>query len=300
MKPAEVNARQGGAEARSGRRTELITSEPAEAQVVRRTELITPEPAEALAGLLDIDPPSSGEVLPALWHWIYLLERRRQKDLGPDGHPAHGIPAPPGPGRLRMFAGGRVSTHALLRFGEPATRTTRVVRTSEKEGRSGPLTFVTVRSDIEQGGRLAIADEQDIVYRAPGSTLPAKPIPARTPSSAPTGGLALVVDPVVLFRFSALTYNAHRIHYDAAYAAEEGYPGLVVHGPLQALMMGELIRRSGVSLVGQEFAYRLVAPMFGEQRLTVAPGPEETGVSAQVRDGAGGVTATSTLRPWST
>jgi 3-methylfumaryl-CoA hydratase len=271
---------------------------PGEPETSTRTELITLEPAEALAGMLDIDAPSAGDELPALWHWIYLLERRRQSDLGPDGHPRHGIPAPPGPGRLRMFAGGRVSMHTPLRFRQPATRTTRVIRTAEKEGKSGLLTFVTVRSDIEQGGRLAIADEQDIVYRAPGSTLPAKSNTAETP--APMGSLALDVDSVVLFRFSALTYNAHRIHYDSAYAAQEGYPGLVVHGPLQALMMGELIRRSGVPLVGQEFAYRLVAPMFGEQRLTAAPNPEETGVSAQVWDATGRVTATSTLRPWRT
>jgi len=271
---------------------------PGEPETTTRTELITLEPAEALAGMLDIDAPSAGDELPALWHWIYLLERRRQSDLGPDGHPRHGIPAPPGPGRLRMFAGGRVSMHTPLRFRQPATRTTRVIRTVEKEGKSGLLTFVTVRSDIEQGGRLAIADEQDIVYRAPGSTLPAKSNTAETP--APMGSLALDVDSVVLFRFSALTYNAHRIHYDSAYAAQEGYPGLVVHGPLQALMMGELIRRSGVPLVGQEFAYRLVAPMFGEQRLTAALNPEETGVSAQVRDATGRVTATSTLRPWRT
>ena len=271
---------------------------PGELETSTRTELITLEPAEALAGMLDIDAPSAGDELPALWHWIYLLERRRQSDLGPDGHPRHGIPAPPGPGRLRMFAGGRVSMHTPLRFRQPATRTTRVIRTAEKEGKSGLLTFVTVRSDIEQGGRLAIADEQDIVYRAPGSTLPAKSNTAETP--APMGSLALDVDSVVLFRFSALTYNAHRIHYDSAYAAQEGYPGLVVHGPLQALMMGELIRRSGVPLVGQEFAYRLVAPMFGEQRLTAALNPEETGVSAQVRDATGRVTATSTLRPWRT
>ncbi|MEV1173771.1 mesaconyl-C4 CoA hydratase [Nonomuraea sp. NPDC049784] len=268
-----------------------------EAQTSRRTELIIPEPAEALAGMLDIDPPASGEKLPALWHWIYLLERPRQRDLGSDGHPTHGIPAPPGPGRLRMFAGGRVSMHSQLRFGEPATRTTRIVRTVEKEGRSGPLTFVTVRSDIEQGGRPAIADEQDIVYRAPGSTLPARPDTAETPTSVPEVGLALDVDSTLLFRFSALTYNAHRIHYDSAYAAREGYPGLVVHGPLQALMMGELIRRSGVPLIRHEFAYRLVAPTFGEQRLTVAPNPEATCVSAQVRDGEGRITATSTLRP---
>ncbi|MFG1710410.1 mesaconyl-C4 CoA hydratase [Nonomuraea sp. M3C6] len=271
------------------------------AQTSRRTELITPEPAEALAGLLDIDPPASGEELPALWHWVYLLERRRQADLGPDGHPTHGTPDPPGPGRLRMFAGGRVSTHTPLRFGEPATRTTCVIRTAEKEGKSGPLTFVTLRSDIEQGGRLAIADEQDIVYRTLGSALPAKAGTAETSVfTAPEGSLGLDVDSVVLFRFSALTYNAHRIHYDPAYAAREGYPGLVVHGPLQALMMGELIRRSGVPFAGQEFAYRLVAPMFGEQRLTVTPDPAEPFVSAHVMDGAGRVTATSTLRPWST
>ena len=266
-----------------------------------RTELITPEPAEALAGLLDIDPPSKGEELPPLWHWIYLLERRRQRDLGPDGHPAHGIPAPPGPGMLRMFAGGRVSMHAPLRFGEPATRTTRIVRTAEKHGTSGPLTFVTLRSDIEQGGRPAIADEQDIVYRAAGPALPAKPGVAETAAfTAPHDSLTLDVNSVVLFRFSALTYNAHRIHYDSAYAALEGYPGLVVHGPLQALMMGELIRRSGVPFVGREFAYRLVAPMFGEQRLTAILDPTESYVSAHVRDLAGRVTATGTLRPWRT
>jgi 3-methylfumaryl-CoA hydratase len=260
-----------------------------------RTELVTPEPAEALAGMLDIDLPSPGDGLPALWHWVYLLERRRQRDLGPDGHPTSGIPAPPGPGRLRMFAGGRVLLHEPLRFGEPATRTTRVVRTAEKEGRSGLLTFVTVRSEIEQGGRPAVVDEQDIVYRAPGSTLPDRPGPPAAPAA--DDGLALDVDSVLLFRFSALTYNAHRIHYDTAYAAQEGYPGLVVHGPLQALMMGELIRRSGVSLIGQEFAYRLVAPMYGEQRMSVTADPGVSGSSAQVRDATGRVTATSALRP---
>lgn len=150
---------------------------PGEPETSTRTELITPEPAEALAGLLDIDTPTTGTDLPALWHWVYLIERRRQSDLGPDGHPTHGIPEPPGPGQRRMFAGGRVSLYAPLRLGEPATRTTRVIRTVEKEGKSGPLTFVTVRSDIEQGGRLAIADEQDIVYRAPGSTLPPRMTP---------------------------------------------------------------------------------------------------------------------------
>jgi len=262
------------------------------------TELITPGPAQALAALLDIDAPATDAGLPGLWHWIYLLERRRQSDLAPDGHPTHGIPAPPGPGCLRMFAGGRVSMHAPLRFGEPATRTTRVVRTTEKEGKSGRLTFVTVRSDIEQGGAQAIIDEADIVYRgAAPAFLRAQP-PGDDVSTEPpqeTGKFHMIVDPVVLFRFSALTYNAHRVHYDQAYAATEGYPDLVVHGPLQALLMGECLRRSGFPMLGQQFAYRLVAPTYGAQRLAVSFRMEGRGHSARVRDGAGRTTATATL-----
>ncbi len=264
------------------------------------TELITPWPAQALAALLDIDAPAINAGLPALWHWVYLLERRRQSDLGPDGHPTSGIPAPPGPGRLRMFAGGRVWMHSPLRFGEPAIRTTRVVRTAEKEGRSGPLSFVTVQSVIEQGGALAIIDEQDIVYReATGTVLGARPPAGDDVSRQPaqtTGELAMTVNPMVLFRFSALTYNAHRIHYDQAYAATEGYPDLVVHGPLQALLMGECLRRSGVSMLDEQFAYRLIAPTYGAQRLAVDFSMDGRGHVARVRDGAGCTTATATLQ----
>lgn len=272
--------------------------------VARRTGLITQESAEALAGLLDIDPPAASDGLPPLWHAVYLLERRRESELGPDGHPTRGIPAPPGPGMLRMFAGGRVTAYGVLRFGEEATRSTRVVRTVEKQGRSGPLTLVTTVSELEQGGRLVVADEQDIVYRAAGGTL------ARDPGAAPehTGPaphpdveaaqgdlLTLDVDPVLLFRFSALTYNAHRIHYDQGYAASEGYPGLVVHGPLQALLMGEAMRRSGVQLLGRVFSYRLLAPTYGAQRLTVTTRPGAEGVQAWVRDGSGAVTASAAV-----
>ena len=268
------------------------------AETVVRTELVVPEPAEALAGLLDVDPPGAGVELPPLWHWIYLLDRRPQRDLGPDGHPRTGIPAPPEPGRLRMFAGGRVALHEALRFGEPATRITRLATSVEKQGRSGPLTLTTVRHDLEQNGRTVVSDEQDIVYRAAGSTLPSRGTPdgdaeAGTPA---VGSLELQVDPVVLFRFSALTYNAHRIHYDIGYATAEGYPDLVVHGPLQALLMGECLRRSGAAMLGHRFAYRLVAPTFGTQRLRVTAGHDEGGMIAEVRDGAGRRTATATLQ----
>ncbi|HLM04095.1 MAG TPA: hypothetical protein VK402_02765 [Blastococcus sp.] len=260
-----------------------------------RTELLTPGPAEALAGLLDTDLPAEDDLAP-LWHWVYLLERRPQRDLGPDGHPVDGIPAPPGPGRLRMFGGGRVTTHRPLRLGRPATRTTRLVREEDKHGASGPMTLTTVRIEIEQDGDVAVTEEQDILYRRAGSTVPARRAPGPDADEAPPEGrLELVVDPVVLFRFSALTYNAHRIHYDAGYAESEGYPGLVVHGPLQALLMGECFRRSGRSLVGSTFSYRLVAPTFGEQRIEVTTRATGGQPSAVVRNGRGRTTATATL-----
>jgi 3-methylfumaryl-CoA hydratase len=302
-----------------------LTAQAGQPGTSTRTELVTATPAEALAGLLDIEPPPAapGAELPPLWHWVYLLDRRPERDLGPDGHPTHGIPEPPGPGRLRMFAGGRVTVHAPVRFGEPATRTTRLVRSVEKRGRSGPLTFVTVRNDITQGGVLAVVDEQDIVYRVPEPT----PSPRAEPRDSldsegtedtsgtegmrkalatldtvafalPASGheLELDVDPVLLFRFSALTYNAHRIHYDRDYANLEGYPDLVVHGPLQALLMAELLRRAGERFSGHQFAYRLLAPTFGTQRLRVGAGPDPR-AGVVVHDGSGLLIARSTLLP---
>jgi 3-methylfumaryl-CoA hydratase len=258
---------------------------------LRISELLTPQPAEALANLLGTDVPT--ETLPPLWHWVHLLERRPHSDLGPDGHPTSGIPAPPGPGKRRMFAGGRVTTYGELRFGEEATRVTRVVASTEKQGRSGPLTFVTVRHEISQAGEVLVVDENDIVYRAADSGT----LPSREPEEVPARAarLDLSVDETFLFRFSALTYNAHRIHYDHGWVRQEGYDDLVVHGPLQALMMGELERRAGAGLVGRTFAYRLVAPMVGPQTLSVLASEEGLPAGAEVRDARGVVTALSTL-----
>lgn len=270
-------------------------------QVRHRSEVINPEPAEALAGLLvNIGlPPVGREHLPPLWHWIYLLQRPRQSELGRDGHPANGITAPPGPGWRRMFAGGRVTTRCLLRFGEPATKRAWVLRTASKQGRTGPLTFVTMREEIQQARRVAIIDEYDIVYRPPGPHQ--NPLPDVGKESPGTSRerehlLELDIDPVMLFRFSALTYNAHRIHYDRTYAVEEGYPDLVVHGPLQALLMGELIRRSGITMVGSQYSYRLMAPTFGAQRILAALDSGGPPARAHIRDQRGQVTATSSLK----
>jgi 3-methylfumaryl-CoA hydratase len=257
-----------------------------------REEVIAPEPVEALAGLLDIHVPHEGEV-PELWHWVHLLERRPTRDLGPDGHPTSGVPAPPGPGMRRMFAGGRVDTHRRLRIGEPATRTTWIASEVEKQGRTGPLRFVTVRHEISQGG-LAVVEEQDIVYRAPSGALPpssGEGLPDRDPV------LTLDVDERLLFRFSALTYNAHRIHYDRGWCRQEGYDDLVVHGPLQALMLGELARRHGVPLVGRRFGYRLVSPMVGPQTMHVLASPDGLDTGAEVCTADGRRTAVSVLEP---
>jgi 3-methylfumaryl-CoA hydratase len=267
--------------------------------MIAREELIVPPPAEALAALLDIPVPATGrgEPVPPLWHWLYLLERPRQSDLSPDGHPRVGVPAPPGPGYNRMFAGGRVTQHSPLVFGERATRTVRVIHRADKAGRSGPLVFMTTRAEIRQDGRLAVIEEQDIVYRKRTTTGAAtvKAVAAEPAAAQAPPLLGLDVDPVVLFRFSALTYNSHRIHYDRDYASSEGYPGLVVHGPLQALLMGEVFRRAGEFVPGRQFSFRLVAPTFGSQRIDVIRAREGLPAGLAVRDGAGTITATGEL-----
>jgi 3-methylfumaryl-CoA hydratase len=195
-----------------------------------------------------------------------------------------------------MFAGGRVTTYGELRFGAEATRVTRVVATKEKHGRTGPLSFVTVRHEVSQRGEVMIVDENDIVYRAADSgPLPDITDPVEVPERQ--AKLEVVVDEAFLFRFSALMYNAHRIHYDHNWAHQEGYDDLVVHGPLQALMMGELQRRAGTGLVKTIFSYRLVAPMIGPQTFSVVAGSDGLAAGAEVRNTRGVVTAVSTLAP---
>ncbi|MFJ5700006.1 MaoC family dehydratase N-terminal domain-containing protein [Arthrobacter sp. NPDC093139] len=260
----------------------------------RITELLTPQPAIALANLIGAEIPD--HTLPPLWNWVYLLARRPHNDLGPDGHPTSGVPAPPASGQRRMFAGGRVTTYGNLCFGEEATRLTQVLRTTTKQGKTGPLTFVTVRNEVTQKGEVRIIEDNDIVYRGQLSGTQPEPMPGEIPERE--ARLDLKVDEALLFRFSALTYNAHRIHYDHHYAGHEGYDGLVVHGPLQALMMGELLRRSGIGLTGKTFAYRLLAPMVGVQTLSVVASEEGLASGgANVLNCKGVQTATSSLAP---
>lgn len=244
------------------------------------TEIIQRGPAEALAGLLGVPMPEAE--LPLCWHWVYLLDRPAQSALGRDGHVAAGVQ----PGRRRMFAGGRVASPAPLRFDEPATRRTEVLATTEKQGRSGRLVFTTIAQRIFQRGELVVDERQDIVYRDL-PTSPAAPDPDGEPVPAAADEWELEITPPLLFRFSALTYNGHRIHYDRDYASDvEGYPGLVTHGPLQALVMAEAVRGAGTV-----FEFRLVAPLFEHQGLFV----RATAGEASVRDRSGRQTARATI-----
>ena len=281
--------------------TEVSAAEVSAAEVRELTELLTPGPAEALAGLLGVPRPDGA--LPLLWHWVYLLDRPPQAILGADGHPARdAVPTPPGPGLRRMFAGGRVSQHAPLRTGAEATRRTWQASSTLKQGRSGPLHFITVRSEISQGGQVVITEEQDLVYReaAPAPASAVTPAPAPDPQPQPpadTRDWPVEVNPVLLFRFSALTYNAHRIHYDRDYARAEGYPGLLVHGPLQALLMAEQARREAELPARCDYSYRLVAPLFDGQGLIVSATADADAVRVTARDAASRTTATGVIRP---
>ena len=276
--------------------------------MIERTELLVPGPAVALGALLDVPVPDldRGAGLPLLWHWLYLLDRPAQADLGPDGHPVrHVVPEPPGPGLRRMWAGGRVRRLSPLRCGEPATKRTRVLQVTEKHGRSGHLTFVTVGVQVLQGGAVVVDEEQDIVYRDAAGAAAAAPRPGaargvEVPGAevpAGEGEREIEISPAVLFRFSALTYNAHRIHYDRDYCRYvEGYPGLLTHGPLQALAMAEAARAIGAGTVDVSFAYRLVSPLFDDQGLIVGAvkGTDGRTVTA-ARDRYGRQTATGTF-----
>jgi 3-methylfumaryl-CoA hydratase len=273
-------------------------------EVIERTEILLPGPAQALGALLDVPVPDleHGAGLPLLWNWVYLLDRPAQADLGPDGHPVRGtLPAPPRPGLRRMWAGGRVRARGVLRCGEPATRLSSVLSVRDKQGRSGPLTFVAVRHQVRQGGHVVIDEQQDLVYREPAGPAGPPTAPAADGPTVPPGDgeRAIEVSPTLLFRFSALTYNAHRIHYDREFARDtEGYPGLLTHGPLQALVMAEAARAAGYpdGDDGLVFDYRLTAPLFDHQGLVAGAARDQDAIATRVRDRCGRPTATGTLR----
>lgn len=257
--------------------------EPGTVTVTRRVD---PWMAGAFAGLIGVDPPSlrEGDPLPPMWHWFTLLEHPKTTELGTDGHVEGGGLLPPVPGRRRMFAGGRLSLEQPIPIGSELTGTTSVTAVNVKQGRSGEMAFVTARTDLSADGVLVGAEEQDIVYRSEPEGAPPRAMPRpekREPEPEGDWKLRLGTDPVLLFRFSALTYNGHRIHYDKPYATEaEGYPDLVIHGPLLALLALELPRRNAPEQAVKSFEYRLVRPAFVPATVIATARP-------QAKDGTG-------------
>ncbi|MFJ3780089.1 hypothetical protein ACIPX0_51390 [Streptomyces sp. NPDC090075] len=235
-------------------------------------------PIEALSALLDLPctAATAGDPIPPLWHWLYFLTWPAQSDLGDDGHPARGHFLPPLPDRQRMWAGGRCEIAEPLRLGEPAQRVSRLSAVTVKHGRAGDMLFVTERREFCQHGRICLVEEQDIAYRSgrSASQHPEVVSESAAPCPADPWQLSLRPDPALLFRFSALTANAHRIHYDTPYARhEEGYPGLVVHGPLLVLLMLELPRRHAPGAQLRSLSYRLRRPVFSGEHLAACGTP---------------------------
>lgn len=226
-------------------------------------ERIHPERVAALAATLDLeDHPVAGDPLPPGWHWMFFNPFVARRGLGTDGHPKRGGFLPPVPLPRRMWAGGRIAYPGKLRVGVEAMRTSTIRKVEAKSGRAGHLVFVTVSHAISCDGRVCVEEEQDIVYRE--ASVPGAPPPAKTP--APEGAEwheTVVPDTTLLFRYSALTSNGHRIHYDQAYARnEEHYPDLVVHGPLTATLLQNFASDIRPDANLAQFEFRGVHPLF--------------------------------------
>jgi 3-methylfumaryl-CoA hydratase len=269
---------------------------------VTRTENLSPEPAARLAATLDLPlaEQRNGEsgTLPLTWHWLYLLDVPTRSDLADDGHRRREVAADD---QLtnRMFAGGHISQRHPLRLGRDAEMHEDIVGDEVKQGRSGPLRLVTTRCVYRQDGQDAIIDTRRLVYRRPG--------PAPTPDAQPTspvgaeqpgrlvGRFELEPDAALLFRISALTFNTHLIHYDRDFARAQGYPGLVVHGPLQAIAMAAAASGAVDPSGSIEFDYRLIAPLYEGQGLVAEAFADGDSLATRVTDRSGRVTAIGRL-----
>jgi 3-methylfumaryl-CoA hydratase len=261
-------------------------------------------PAKALNATLDHAPMAveDGWPLPPLWHWLYFLPLHRQSEIGPDGHAKRGGFLPPVPLPRRMWAGSQFEFRAPVRVGDAVERTSTIADVTVKEGRTGTLVFVKVRHELRCNGAAdpAIVEFHDIVYRdakRPGDVEP----PPQAAPDAPAWQRVIVPDDVLLFRYSALTFNGHRIHYDRRYVTEvEGYPGLVVHGPLIATLLMDLLRRSAPDADVAGFRFKAVRPNFDLNPFRVCGDPQSDGKAirlfAQDHDGWLTMDAVATLR----
>jgi len=265
-------------------------------------DVFGPTPVVALNATLDHPPMAvdSGTPLPPLWHWLYFLPMHQQSEIGADGHAKRGGFLPPVPLPRRMWAGSQFEFRVPLRVGDRVARTSTIADVKTKTGRTGTLVFVKVRHELRANGAAdaALVEFHDIVYRE--AQKPDDVVPA--PLAAPTGAAwqrEIVPDDVLLFRYSALTFNGHRIHYDRRYVTEvEGYPGLVVHGPLIATLLMDLVRRHAPGADVAAFQFKAVRPTFDGHTFRVNGQREGDTVRLWAQDHEGWLTmdATATLR----
>jgi 3-methylfumaryl-CoA hydratase len=252
----------------------------------RVLDLIGPTPVRALTATLDhpataVEP---GTPLPPLWHWLYFLPLHRQSEIGPDGHARRGGFLPPVPLPRRMWAGGQFEFRAPVRVGDAVERSSTIDDVTVKHGRTGTLVFVKVRHELRcnQATEPALVEFHDIVYREAQRPDDVPPPPTSAETGAPWQR-EIVPDDVLLFRYSALTFNGHRIHYDRRYVTEvEGYPGLIVHGPLIATLLMDLLRRHAPGATVRAFRFRAVRPTFDLHPFRVNGRPSADGRSVHL------------------
>jgi 3-methylfumaryl-CoA hydratase len=245
------------------------------------SDTATATPYAALSATLDWPPerPPAGTPLPALWHWLYFLPLHRQSEISADGHAQRGGFLPPVPLPRRMWAASQFAFHRPLRVGDAISRVSTIEDVTEKSGRTGPLVFVKVRHEIRRQyeSEVAITEFHDIVYREAPKPDDVAPPPKQAPADS-TWERKWIPDEVLLFRYSALTFNGHRIHYDRRYVTEvEGYPGLIVHGPLIATLLLDLLRRQLPDAELVRYEFRAVRPTFDIDHFFVCGEPQADG-----------------------
>src|SRR5687767_13304144 len=246
-------------------------------------DYVTVPSVERLAATLDRDEPQPkiGDPLPIGWHQLLFPRVVRRSQVGPDGHPARGDFLPPVPLPRRMFAGKRNTFHAPLKLGDEVRRESVIHSVTPKQGRTGQMVFVTVRMEIHSPRGLAITEEQDIVYREEPDPNAPPPPPQKAPGTA-VWTARVTPDSVMLFRYSALTFNGHRIHYDYPYVTQvEKYPDLVMNGGLTTLLVCELARTNAKTPL-KTMASRNVRPLFVNREITLGGEPSSDGKRAKL------------------
>ena len=265
----------------------------------------TATPYAALSATFDRTPerPPAGTPLPPLWHWLYFLPLARQSVIGHDGHPKRGGFLPPVPLPRRMWAGSQLEFHKPILIGDALTRTSTIADVTEKSGRTGTLVFVKVRHEIRRNGEadVALTEFHDIVYREAPKADDVAPPPRPSPVESPWEK-KWVPDSVLLFRYSALTFNGHLIHYDRRYVTEvEAYPGLIVHGPMIATLLLDLLRHERPSAQVARYEFRAMRPIFDTHHFFVCGAPQDDGRTFRLwaRDHEGwlAMEATATTHP---